>query len=194
MRIIFIALIALVFFNACGDSSSQEAAAVVVSSDEKSFEESKSAEVKQTKFVLTTTTGEKIDIELVGDSLVSKSLNGKVVLLNFWATWCPPCIKEMPMFVKMYEEYKDKFIIIGVTYEREKDLSKDSLNAFMKKHNMNFPVTVGNVNFELAKAMGDVKRIPESFLYTKTGMFIEKFVGEVDEVTLKWNIEQNKDD
>lgn len=190
MKIFLITLCTLLFLSGCTESS-EESAAVEIVSDNKSFE--KTVEnIKESKFELTTTTGKKINIELVGNSLISKELNGKVVLLNFWATWCPPCIKEMPMFNEMYEKYNDKFEIIAVLYERDKDPIE--LESFMKKHNIKFPVTVSSVNFDLAKAIGNVQRIPESFLYTKDGMFIEKFVGEADEVTLKWNIEQNKDD
>ena len=188
MKILFASLLALLFLTSCSDSSNNEAA-VEVSFDEK---KEKKREIKNEKFTLLTTKGEKIDIEMLGNSLISKQLNGKVVLINFWATWCPPCIKEMPLFNEMYEKYGDKFEIIAVLYERNKDPKE--LEAFLTKHKIKFPVTVSSSNFDFAKRIGNVQRIPESFLYSKDGIFIERFVGIVDEVVLKWNIEQNKDE
>jgi len=184
----FLLLLSVFLFVACSDSSKKEAATQVV------YEEKKGKTLVQEdkKFTLTTTKGEEIELEMLGNSLLSKQLNGKVVLINFWATWCPPCIEEMPMFNELYEKYSDKFEIIGVLYEHNKD--KKELAAFLKKHKIKFPVVVSEENFPFAKRIGNVQRIPESFLYSKDGMFIDKFVGVVDEVVLKWNIEQNKDE
>ena len=95
----------------------------------------------------------------------------------------------MPSFVELQEKYKNNFIILGVLFD--KNISKEELTDFMKKYNMNFPVTVGEENFTLAKAFDDVKMIPESFLYTKDGIFIEKFVGEISKEKLEKYIKDN---
>jgi len=139
--------------------------------------------LKANTYTLNTTTGEKITFEVSDGVLFSKQLNGKMVLINFWATWCKPCIKEMPAFVELQEKYKNDFIIIGVLFEKEKELKE--LENFMKKYNVNFPVTVGKENFVLAKAFNDIKMIPESFLYTKEGFFVEKFIGEIKKSKLE---------
>jgi len=139
--------------------------------------------LKANNYTLTTTTGDKITFEVSDGVLFSKQLNGKMVLINFWATWCKPCIKEMPTFVELQEKYKNDFIIIGVLFEKEKD--QKELENFMKKYNVNFPVTVGTENFVLAKAFNDIKMIPESFLYNKEGFFIEKFIGEIKKSKLE---------
>jgi len=145
--------------------------------------------LKADKYTLTTTTGDKITFEVANGVMLSKQLNGKTVLINFWATWCKPCIKEMPTFVKLQEKYKDNFAIIAVLFEENKEV--EELAAFLKKHNINFPVTVGEENFVLAKAFGDIKMIPESFLYTKEGFFVEKFVGEISEEKLENYIKED---
>jgi len=163
-------------FTAC-DSKPQQAQAV-----QSNLIEKKNV-AESSNYTLTTTTGDKITFEVSEGVLFSKELNGKTVLLNFWATWCKPCIKEMPSFVELQEKYKDDFIIIGVLFEKEKD--KNELLAFMNKFNVNFPVTIGKENFELAKSFDDVKMIPESFLYNKSGFFIEKFLGEISESKLE---------
>jgi len=139
--------------------------------------------LKANTYTLNTTTGEKITFEVSDGVLFSKQLNGKMVLINFWATWCKPCIKEMPAFVELQEKYKNDFIIIGVLFEKEKELKE--LENFMKKYNVNFPVTVGKENFVLAKAFNDIKMIPESFLYNKEGFFVEKFIGEIKKSKLE---------
>jgi len=143
----------------------------------------KSEIVKNDNFTLTTTTGETITLEVTNGVLFSKKLNGKMVLINFWATWCKPCIVEMPTFNELQEKYKDDFIIVGVLFEKEKD--QKALLDFMTKYKVNFPVTVGKENFRLAKTFDDVQMIPESFLYNKEGFYVEKFVGEIKKSKLE---------
>jgi len=145
--------------------------------------------VKSKSYDLTTTDGKTITFEANDGVLLSKQLNGKMVLINFWATWCPPCVAEMPTFVELQKKYKDDFTIIGVLFEEDKD--KEELAAFMKKHNINFPITIGKANFELAKNFGDIKKIPESFLYSKDGFFLEKFLGEIDHEKLENYIKES---
>jgi len=170
------AIFALLFL---GCESNQSAQTVI--EDNGSFKELKSK--INTTYTLKTTTGKTIVFDLEKKKIISKELNGKTVLLNFWATWCPPCIEEMPTFNRLYEKYGDKFEIIGVLFEKEKDLKE--LEAFMVKHNMQFPVTVGPENFRLSENIGNVSKIPESFLYSRSGDFIKKYVGIVDEKELE---------
>ena len=180
---ISIIVMSIVFFLTGCDSSSKKAqvvSSVIVETKETSNTDT---------YTLTTTTGEKITFEVADGVLFSKQLNGKTVLLNFWATWCQPCLVEMPTFVELQKKYKENFTIIGILFEAEKD--KDELLSFMKKHNMNFPVTIGDENFVLAKALDNVQMIPESFLYNKAGFFLEKFVGEVNKTKLENYIKED---
>ncbi len=186
MKLKIIAAVAVVFtlFFAGCESKPQKAQVI----EEKSNEGINKVE-KSKNYTLKTTEGKTITFEASNGVLLSQDLNGKMVLINFWATWCPPCVKEMPMFAKLQEKYKDDFVIIGVLFEEDKD--KEELAAFMKKMKINFPITVGESNFELAKNFGDIKKIPESFLYSKEGFFLEKFLGEVDEAKLENYIKQS---
>ena len=179
-------IIIALFFIGC-ESKPQKAQEV--QEVQSTIVQKKSEIVKSDNFTLTTTTGEKITLEVSNGVLFSKQLNGKMVLINFWATWCKPCLVEMPSFVEMQKKYKNDFIIIGVLFEKEKD-EKDLL-AFMKKYNMNFPVTVGKENFRLAKTFDDVQMIPESFLYNKEGFFVEKFIGEIKKSKLENHIKES---
>ncbi len=174
---IIIPILTLVFFAGC--SSENEEATVV--EDNTSFEELKVQSNKT--YSLKTTKDEDLTLTVENDVLTSDKLKGKIVLINFWATWCPPCKKEIPVFNKLYEKYSDKFEIIGVLYEKNKD--EKELADFMKDYKMKFPVTVGEENFRMAKAFEDVKKIPESFLYDAKGNFVKKYLGVVPEDELE---------
>ncbi|WP_419770070.1 MAG: TlpA family protein disulfide reductase [Candidatus Marinarcus sp.] len=132
--------------------------------------------------ILTTLDGKNIDINLSDNILLSKALNGKIVLINFFATWCNPCIKEIPLLNRLYEKYGDKFEIVGVLFEKDKD--KTELNEFISKYKIKFPVTVGDNNFIATRVFGDVQKVPESFLFSKEGFFVQKFIGIIDEEVL----------
>src|SRR5690606_4763150 len=89
---------------------------------------------------------------------------GKVVLINFWATWCPPCIAEMPSMQKLYNDYNDKIVFLFVTNE-----GLDVINPFLKKHQYTFGVYRPESNYP---AQFDVTSIPRTFLIDKDGNII----------------------
>jgi thiol-disulfide isomerase/thioredoxin len=135
-------------------------------------------------FKLTTTDEKTIEFTSTPSGLEFKDYKDKkVVLINVFATWCPPCIKELPYLISLQEKYKDNFQIISVLFEKDK--SKEEILAFIEKHGINYPITMGDENFRLAKDMGDIQKIPEMFLFTKDGSFIKKFVGETKKATLE---------
>ena len=138
---------------------------------------------------LKTLDGKTITFKVEDGVLTSKQLNGKIVLINFWATWCAPCLEEMPTFSKLYEKYNDKFEIIGVLMEKNKDAKE--LALFIKEFNMKFPITEGDENYRIAHAFDEVKMYPESFLYDSKGKFIKKYVGVVDATELESIINKN---
>lgn len=71
-----------------------------------------------------------------------KEWNGKVILLNFWATWCPPCRREIPAFISMYDKYHDKgFTIVGVALD-----TKQNAIDFLDPMGINYPILVGEQN------------------------------------------------
>ena len=92
----------------------------------------------------------------------------KVVLLNFWATWCPPCRREMPDFIEVYTQYKDKdFIVIGVGIDDE-----DRIADFVKKLAVNYPILVGGqaamqVSYRYGNNSG---ALPYSIIIDKKGI------------------------
>lgn len=171
------------FFIAC-----QEEAQTVVKKTP-SFQELK--EIKNEKtYTLKTTEGKEIKFEYDNKILTSKELNGKIVLLNFFATWCPPCIKEIPVFNKIVKMYPNDFIIISVLFQDPIEMI--ALKKFIKEHKIEFDITVNEDNARLAKSINNIRQVPESFLFTKDGVLIDQFLGEVNEKTLIEYIEQLK--
>jgi peroxiredoxin len=107
---------------------------------------------------------------------------GKVVLLNFWATWCNPCKVEIPEFVEAYERYRDKgFVILGVL--SEDDPTPAELRTFMTEFKMNYPVF--RENQEFAAANGDLYALPTSFLIDRQGSICIKKAGVLSKEMLE---------
>ena len=119
---------------------------------------------------------------LEGKPIVLDQLHGKIVLVNFWATSCPGCVKEMPDLIKTYNQYKDKgFVVVAVA------MSYDPPNYvanFAQTRQLPFPVAL-DVNGEHARAFGNVQVTPTSFLIGKDGSILEQTLGDLDFDKLK---------
>jgi peroxiredoxin len=119
----------------------------------------------------------KLDFVLKDQNGVSVHLSdykGKVVLVNFWATWCGPCKVEIPEFVKLYSEYKDRgFVILGVLAQDTP--SKEQLHAFMTENRMDYPVLYSTEQFE--GAFGEIWALPTSYLINRDGAVCAKQLG-----------------
>lgn len=132
-------------------------------------------------FKLTTTDGKTIELTSTEKGLDFKDYKGeKAILVDVFATWCPPCIKGIPVLKELREKYKDDFEIVSVLFEKEEDKPTSEVIEFINKYGITYPVTVGDENFKLAKDLDDVQRIPELFLFSKNGEFVKKFLGETD--------------
>ena len=111
--------------------------------------------------------------DLDGKMVSLADFRGKAVLLNIWATWCAPCVAEMPSMQKLYQELKDEgFEILAVSVDES---GAEAVKPFMEKHKLGFPVlldTKGDI-----KALYQATGIPESFIIDKNGMIVEKIIG-----------------
>ncbi|OGC23387.1 hypothetical protein A2291_06495 [candidate division WOR-1 bacterium RIFOXYB2_FULL_42_35] len=120
--------------------------------------------------------------DLNGVSHALLKYEGKVVLLNFWATWCPPCRSEMPSMQKLYETWdRDKFVMLAVNVNQD----KVTVNTFAKQNNYTFPILL-DLNGEIAGKYR-IRGIPTTFLIDKDGKIITKIVG-----AREWKLEDIK--
>jgi peroxiredoxin len=104
---------------------------------------------------------------------------GKVVLVNIWATWCPPCVDEMPSMEKLYQNFKgENFEILAVSID---EAGLKAVAPFMKKTNLTFPALIDSEG--TIKTVYGITAIPESFIIDKQGFLIKKIVGPVDWAT-----------
>lgn len=113
-----------------------------------------------------------------GRQVQQSALEGKVVLVNFWATSCVTCVKKMPMIVDSYEKYQPEgFEVVAVAMQY--DPANYVLN-FAETRKLPFTVALDPVG-EIAKAFGDVTLTPTSFLVGRDGRIIKRYLGDVDQ-------------
>ena len=118
------------------------------------------------KFSLTDLSGQKLDLS---------SYRGRVVLLDFWATWCGPCRTEIPRFVDLQSKYQDQGLqIIGISLDDD----PKPVRVFYQQFKMNYPVAIGDAN--LAERYGGILGLPVTFLIDRDGRIYAKHVGETD--------------
>ena len=111
--------------------------------------------------------------DLDGKMVSLSDYRGKVVLLNIWATWCPPCVEEMPSMEKLYQELKGEgFEILAVSIDES---GAQDVLPFMKKHNLSFPALIDSKG--TLKDLYQTRGVPESFIIDKDGILIEKVIG-----------------
>jgi cytochrome c biogenesis protein CcmG/thiol:disulfide interchange protein DsbE len=113
--------------------------------------------------------------DLSGQRLELSSYRGKVVILDFWATWCEPCRTEIPRFVDLQNKYRSQGLqIIGISL----DDNPKPVRAFYKQFKINYPVAIGDAN--LAERYGGVLGLPVNFVIGRDGRIYAKHLGEVD--------------
>ncbi len=132
--------------------------------------------VKAPDFELENTNGEKIKLS---------DYKGKIVIVDFWATWCPPCREEIPDFVQLQKEYKSDLQILGVSLDTG---TKSDVIPFMKEHKMNYPVVFGTM--EVVRDYGDIQSIPTTFVIDQKGNVVNSFVGYHKKSVFKAEIER----
>lgn len=112
-----------------------------------------------------------------GELVSSSDLRGKVTLVNFWATSCAPCITEMPKFVQMHNQFKDRgfeTILVSMDYD-----PPNYVKTFTERNKLPFKVAM-DTRGEIAKGFGDVTITPTTFLVDKKGRIIKSYLGEPD--------------
>jgi len=117
--------------------------------------------------------------DINGKEISLSDHRGKVVLVNVWATWCPPCRREMPSMQRLYDELKgENFEILAVSIDSE---GREAVAPFMEKMNLTFPALLDPG--ETIRPLYGITGVPESFIIDKDGVLVEKIIGPIDWAT-----------
>lgn len=117
-----------------------------------------------------------------GESVTHAAFSGKTTLINFWATWCVPCRKEMPMLMELHSQYAARgFQVVGIALDE-----LEPVNRFIKEINISYPILVGEADVMATSAdFGNVTGVlPYSVLVDKEGIIRWQYAGEVDRVEI----------
>jgi peroxiredoxin len=133
-------------------------------------------------------TAPSVDMVLLDGSKSNMAdLRGKVVLVNFWATSCVTCVKEMPQMVETYQKYHQRgldFVAVAMSYDPPAYVSN-----FAETRKLPFKVAIDNTG-QIAREFGDVKLTPTTYLLNKRGEIVKRYVGEPDFAALHQLVEK----
>ena len=119
-----------------------------------------------------------------GKDVHGAEFKGKVRVINFWATWCPPCKREIPDFIELQKEYGPKgLVIIGIAMDKQ---GASVVAPFAKEWGMNYPVLIGGS--EVSKAYGNIMSYPTTFLVDREGNVVKKYVGFQEKATVEKDV------
>lgn len=163
----FLSILSILFFAGCDSKNKSEKEKV------EKVETSKS----NTEFKLKTTLDTSINIKLEDDKIIIKEHTDKIVILSFFATWCPACKVEIANLNQLQQSYKNDIVVISVLLEEMK--TKEEILAFKEEHNINYIITNGPEVIDLAKGLGGIKSIPTMYLLDKDRKIFQKYVGIV---------------
>ena len=116
--------------------------------------------------------------DLDGKVISSESLRGKVTIVNFWATWCPPCRAEIPDLIALQNKYRDQLQIIGVSQD---ETGPDVVRQFVAEQRMNYPIVMSTP--ELERIFTGIYALPTSFIIDRDAKVVQKHVGMLDAET-----------
>ncbi len=123
--------------------------------------------------------------DIGGNKVSSSQFAGKPIVINFFATWCPPCREEIPGFVEVYDKYRGKgFELVGISFDTD---TKEHLPAFVMRNRIGYRILMGDV--ATAKAYG-VNPIPATYFVGKDGRIRNVHVGYLDKETFEREVQK----
>ena len=158
----------MLLFTACEDKQTDEAASLT----------------KHT-YTLEDTKGVSYVVNKVGQNITIEGHEGKTIIFDLFATWCPGCKVVAPHLSNMQKKYQDKVLVIGISVQN--NVSNETLDAFAKEHHANYPLSNSEDNNILAQRLAYDMRQPRSFpiplmiMYDKKGDYFRHYIGPVAE-------------
>jgi thiol-disulfide isomerase/thioredoxin len=116
--------------------------------------------------------------DLEGRTLSSESWRGKVTIVNFWATWCPPCRAEIPDLIALQEKYRDHLQIIGISQD---ETGPEVVREFVTEHRINYPIVMSTP--EIERIFPGIYALPTSFVIDRDLRIVQKHVGLLNPAT-----------
>jgi thiol-disulfide isomerase/thioredoxin len=121
-----------------------------------------------------------------GEKVNSSVFEGKTLLLTFFATWCPPCLEEVPTLIQLQNEYEgDNFSVIGLSVDQG---GARAVKRLIEKKSINYPVFMADA--QVMEDFGGVYGIPVAFLVNKKGNVVKKYTGYVPKSILEKDLEK----
>jgi thiol-disulfide isomerase/thioredoxin len=119
--------------------------------------------------------------DLQGHETASSTWAGKVVVINFWATWCPPCLREIPLLAEAQERYRN-LQVVGIAIDNGEDVAR-----FVGEHRLNYPVLLGGTNaVEMSRRLGNrLQGLPFTVIFDRQGNRIHSQIGELTPASLE---------
>ena len=112
-----------------------------------------------------------------GNIYTEKNTRGKYLVVNFWATWCTPCLKEIPALVKFYNENSGHVEILGLDFE---PVDLPVIDDFTERFSINYPLVLFNKNNETEFTnFGEIVGMPTTLIYSPEGELLQTFMGEI---------------
>lgn len=113
--------------------------------------------------------------DLEGNKVSLSDFKGKVIIVDFWATWCGPCKMEIPSFIKLQDDYQDDVVVLGVSLDQG---GPGAVVPFAEKMNINYPIVYGDGS--VVQAYGGIRGIPTTFVIDRDFKIQRKYVGYRD--------------
>ena len=113
-----------------------------------------------------------------GNIFTEKNTRGKYLVVNYWATWCTPCLKEIPVFVEFYNQHADQVEILGLDYE---PINLKAINEFIERFSINYPIILYDEKNESEYSkFGEIVGMPTTQIYDPQGELMQTFMGEIN--------------
>ena len=188
MKILFTAILIILVASGCSSNEEKKTQQTAQEQTATPKVTQKKDTAKDDAIVLTDTSGNKIEVKKISDGFVFEGYEGKVVLLEFFATWCPPCRAEVPHLNNLQKKYAKDMKIISVVLEEQKP--NEEIIKFMNKYGVEYTIANSPDNFKLAKMVGGVDSIPFMLIYDRKGHYSQHYTGAVIQEMIEADIEK----